>query len=143
MPEAIAISRRIVIPGSDLELRWSRAGGPGGQKVNKTESRVQLWFDLEGTEALSEPIKARVRANFGSRLTRDGWLVLACDSYRERSRNLAEVRARLAAMIRGCLEAPRPRRATKPSRASKRRRLDAKKRRGKVKQLRGKVRRDD
>jgi ribosome-associated protein len=143
MPEELAISRHIVIPGSDLELSWSRSGGPGGQKVNKTESRVQLAFDIEGTEALSDAVKARVRARFSSRINREGKLMLACDIHRERSRNLAEVRARLAAMIRGCLEAPRPRRATKPSRAAKRRRLDAKKRRGQVKQMRGKPHRDD
>lgn len=139
MPEELAITSHIVIPGSDLELSFSRSGGPGGQKVNKTESRVQLSFDLDGTEALSPAVKARVRANFGARLTRDGRLVLACDSHRERSRNIEEARTRLATMIRGCLEAPRPRRATKPSRAAKRRRLDAKKRRGRTKRLRSKV----
>jgi ribosome-associated protein len=143
MPEELAITRRVVIPGSDLELSWSRSGGPGGQKVNKTESRVQLSFDLDGTEALSEAVKSRVRARFGSRINREGRLLLACDTHRERTRNLEEVRARLAAMIRGCLEAPRPRRATKPSRAAKRRRVEAKTRRGQIKKLRGPPRHDD
>ncbi len=139
MPDDLAITSRIVIPGSDLEVSYSRAGGPGGQKVNKTESRVQLSFDFEDCEALTFGVKARVRASWGSRITRDGRMVLACDTHRERSRNLAEARARLAAMIRGCLEPPRPRRATKPSLAARRRRLEGKKQRGKVKQLRGKV----
>jgi ribosome-associated protein len=139
MPGDLSITSRIVIPGSALELSFSRSGGPGGQKVNKTESRVQLSFDLEGCTALSEPVKARVRASFGARLTRDGRLVLACDTHRERSRNIEEARARLAGMIRACLEAPRPRRATKPSRAAKRRRIEAKKQRGETKRLRGKV----
>ena len=139
MPEELAITSRIVIPGSDLEMSYSRAGGPGGQKVNKTESRVQLSFDLAGSAALPPAVKARVRVNFGSRLTKDGRLVLACDSNRERSRNIQEVRARLAAMIRSCLQPPRLRRPTKPTKASRRRRLDAKKRRGRTKQLRGKV----
>lgn len=143
MPEELAITSRIVIPGSDLEVSYSRAGGPGGQKVNKTESRVQLSFDLEGTEALSWGVKARMRANWGSRLTRDGRLVLACDTNRERSRNMAEVRNRLAAMIRACLEPPRPRRATRPTLASKRRRLEGKKHLGRKKRLRGKIRDDD
>jgi ribosome-associated protein len=143
MPEELAITSRIVVPGSDLELSYSRSGGPGGQKVNKTESRVQLSFDLEGTAALSPSVKARVRANFGARLTRDGRLVLACDTHRERTRNVATVRARLASMIRTCLEAPRPRRATKPSRSARRRRMDNKTKRGRVKRLRGRVKRED
>jgi ribosome-associated protein len=125
MPEDLAITQRLVIPAADLELSYSRAGGPGGQKVNKTESRAQLSFDLEGCTALHPA------------------LVMACDSHRERSRNVAELRDRLASIIRSCLEPPRPRRATKPSRAAKRRRLDAKKQRGRTKQLRGKVQRDD
>jgi ribosome-associated protein len=143
MPEDLAITQRLVIPAADLELSYSRAGGPGGQKVNKTESRAQLSFDLEGCTALHPAVKARVRASWGSRLTKDGRLVMACDSHRERSRNVAELRDRLASIIRSCLEPPRPRRATKPSRAAKRRRLDAKKQRGRTKQLRGKVQRDD
>lgn len=143
MPDDLAITARIMIPGGDLTVAYSRSGGPGGQKVNKTESRVQLAFDLAGTQALSGAVKARIRANFPGRLTRDGRLVLACDSHRERSRNLAEVRARLAAIVRSQLEPPRPRRATKPSRAARRRRLDSKRHRGKVKRLRGKVKGED
>ena len=77
MPDDLAITSRIVIPGSDLEVSYSRAGGPGGQKVNKTESRVQLSFDFEDCEALTFGVKARVRASWGSRITRDGRMVLA------------------------------------------------------------------
>ncbi len=143
MPEDLAITARIVIPGGDLEIWFSRSGGPGGQKVNKTESRVQIALNLAGTQALAEPVKARIRATFPGKITRDGRLILASDNHRERHRNLVEARARLAAIIRSQLEPPRPRRATKPSRAARRRRLDAKRNRGKLKRLRGKVRRDD
>ena len=143
MPEELAITSRIVIPAGDLEVWFSRSGGPGGQKVNKTESRVQISLDLDATQALSGSVKARIRTAFPGKLTRDGRLVMACDSHRERHRNLSEVRARLASIIRSQLEPPRPRRATKPSRAARRRRLEGKRKRGDLKRLRGKVRRED
>jgi ribosome-associated protein len=139
MPEELAVNSRVVIPGSDLEFSFSRSGGPGGQKVNKTESRVQLSFDLEGTAALNAGVKARMRLAWRSRINREGRLVLACDSHRERSRNLAELRERLVSMIRSCLQPPRPRRATRPTLGSKRRRLESKRKHGQIKRMRGKV----
>ena len=127
----------VEIPAADLEYAFSRSGGPGGQNVNKTDTRVQVSFDLENCRALADDVRARLRILAGRRLTRDGRLVLACDRHREQARNLAEVRERLAALVRRALEPPTPRRRTRPTRASRERRLEGKKRRGTTKRERG------
>ena len=135
----LAVAPGVEIPAADLEYTFSRSGGPGGQNVNKTDTRVQVSFDLEGSRALPDDVRARVRALAGRRLTRDGRVVMACDRHREQGRNLAEVRERLATLVRRALDPPPVRKRTRPTRASRERRLDEKKRRGTTKRGRARV----
>ncbi|MFH1469685.1 MAG: alternative ribosome rescue aminoacyl-tRNA hydrolase ArfB [Pseudomonadota bacterium] len=137
MPDDLPITDTLTLPAAALEVSYSRAGGPGGQKVNKTETRVQISFDLAGCQVLPEAVKVRLRCQNPGRLTRDDRIVLACDVHRERLQNLAEARARLAALVRAALHPPRPRRATRMPPSAKRKRLAAKKHRAALKQQRG------
>ncbi len=143
MPRDLTIRPGLVIPAADLELRASRSGGPGGQHANKADTRMQLFFDLEGTSALDAGTKGRLRQSCAGRITRDGRLVLACSRHRERSRNQAELFQRLAALVQAALRVPTPRRPTRPSRAARLRRRENKRRRGRTKRLRGRVRGED
>ncbi len=139
----LQINDRLVIPASELSWQFSRSGGPGGQHVNTTESRVQLRFSLGRSVALTHPVKRRLRQAKPRWCTEDGDLLISCSAHRSRHRNQEEALARLADAIRAALVRPKSRRATKPSRASKERRLKSKKQRGSVKANRGRVRRDD
>ena len=133
----LAVTPSLTIPDDEIEERFARASGPGGQNVNKVETAVQLRFDLRGSRVLAVDVKARLERLAGRRLTRDGVLVLIADRFRQQERNRADARERLAALIRAALERPRPRAATRPTKASRVRRLEAKTRRGQVKALRG------
>lgn len=135
----LVIDDRVTLPASDFRVSFARSGGPGGQHANTADTRVRIHFDLDGTEALHPAVKRRLREAYGNRISKDGELVLTCDTHRSRHRNLEEVRERFAQMIRGKLKPPKYRRKTKPSRGAKRRRLDAKKQRGQLKKSRGKV----
>jgi ribosome-associated protein len=137
MPFTIAPS--IVIPDSDIALSFVRSSGPGGQNVNKIASAVQLRFDLEATTALEERVKRRLRALAGRRLTDDGALLIIARNHRTQERNRAEALERLSDLVRRALIEPRPRKATRPTRASKTRRLEGKARHGRNKRLRGRV----
>ncbi len=141
--EDLQVDSRVQIPAAEMRLAYSRSGGPGGQHVNTTDTRVQLTFDLAGTTSLHVGVKRRLREAFASRLTKDGQLIITSDRYRSRLRNVEDARERLASMIRAHLVPPKKRKPTKPSRASQRRRVDAKKRRSGVKKGRGRVRQDD
>ena len=143
MNQPLVITKKLSIPVADLSYEFSRAGGPGGQHVNTTDTRVRLRFSMEQCEVLSRPVKDRIKAGFPYAVTNSGDVTLTCASYRSRSRNVDEVRGRLAQMILGCLQPPRRRRKTRPTRASQRRRVDSKKKRGTVKKGRQKVRSDD
>ena len=139
----LEVTPAVTIPDSDLSVSFVRASGPGGQNVNKVASAVQLRFDLIGSVALDERVKLRLRALAGRRVTDDGALLIIARNHRTQEQNRREADARLAELIRQALIEPRARKATKPTRASKERRLDSKKRERRTKNLRGKVRWDD
>lgn len=132
------INSHIQIPENELAETFIRSSGPGGQNVNKVASAVQLRFDVEGSDELSEEVKQRLMRLAGSRVTSDGVIVIEAKRYRDQEKNRADARERLAALIRRAQEKPKPRKRTKPSRASIQRRLDEKKQRGERKQTRRK-----
>ena len=139
----LEITSAVTIPDSDLSMSFVRASGPGGQNVNKVASAVQLRFDLIGSNALDERVKLRLRALAGRRVTDDGALLIIARNHRTQEQNRREAHERLADLVRAALVEPRARKATKPTRASKERRLEGKKRERRTKSLRGKVRWDD
>jgi ribosome-associated protein len=139
----LIVTPRITIPDADMVLSYSRAGGPGGQSVNTTDSRVRLHFKLDATQALLPGVKARLRAALASRITNDGEIVITGDRYRSRHQNLEDVRERLVELIREHLAPPKVRRETEPSRAVQRRRVDDKKKRSGVKSSRQKPSSDE
>lgn len=132
----------IVIPEHELEERFIRASGPGGQNVNKVASAVQLRFDLAAS-ALPEDVKRRLARLAGRRLSADGVLTIEANRFRTQERNREDARQRLVELVRRAAEPPKPRKPTKPTLASKRRRLEAKTRRGALKAARGRVSADD
>lgn len=117
----------------DLQFRFVRAAGPGGQNVNKLASAVQLRFDLAGTRALSEATKARLRTLAGARLTADGSVLIAARNHRTQAANRREALARLYELIGRASIAPTPRVATRPTAGSRERRLEDKRRRQRIK----------
>ena len=138
----IPITRSIAIDDSEISETTTRSGGPGGQHVNTTDSAVILRFDVAGSPNLPDMVKDRLFVLAGSRLTRDGVLVLRSEGSRSQLLNRQEVRERLVALIKDATIVPKARRATKPSKAAKARRVDTKKVRSSVKAGRGKVRDD-
>ena len=140
---ALEVAPGVVIPDSELSFAFVRASGPGGQNVNKVSSAVQLRFDLTGSGALSEPAKNRLRALAGRRVTDDGALLIIARNQRSQDHNRREALERLADLVRRALIAPKARKATKPTRASKERRLQSKTRQQRTKLGRGRVRWED
>jgi ribosome-associated protein len=127
---------QISIDESELEENFIRASGPGGQHVNKTETAVQLRFNVRGSPSLPNDVAVRLMKLAGSRMTQDGVLVLTAQSERSQKRNREEALARLVELIRQAAVRPVKRRATKPTRASREKRLESKKRRSGIKGLR-------
>jgi ribosome-associated protein len=134
---------RVVIPDSDLAVAFIRSGGPGGPNVNKVASAVQLRFDLAGTAALEDRVKQRLRRLAGRKVTDEGALLIVAREHRSQEQNRREAEQRLAELVRAALIEPRKRVATKPTRASKVRRLEGKTRRAGIKATRGRIRGDD
>ncbi len=133
----------IVIPETELVESFIRASGPGGQNVNKVSSAVQLRFDVRGSPSLPDDVAVRLMRLAGSRMTRDGVLVITAERFRTQERNRADARERLQALVVQAEVRPVKRRPTKPSTGSKERRLAGKAVRSGVKQGRTKVRQDD
>ncbi len=132
----IRIDERISIDERELEERFIRASGPGGQNVNKLASAVQLRFDVRGSANLPDAVRSRLERLAGRRLTRQGVLVITAQRHRTQERNRQDALDRLVELIRRAAVAPLPRRATRPSAGARERRLQSKKRRGSVKDLR-------
>jgi ribosome-associated protein len=132
----IRINARIAIDEREIGESFVRASGPGGQNVNKLSTAVQLRFDVRGSPSLPGDVKTRLERLAGTRLTRDGVLVIIAQRHRTQARNRQDALDRLVDLIRRAATPPVPRRPTKPTAASRERRIESKKRRAGLKRLR-------
>lgn len=139
---SIPVTRSIALDADELRWSYTRASGPGGQHVNTTDSAVLLRFDVEASPSLPEAVKRRLAVLAGSRLGRDGVLTLRAESSRSQEMNRREARERLVALVAEATIVPKKRRPTRPTLASKARRVEGKKERASVKAGRGRVRID-
>lgn len=138
----IQITPSISISETEIEEAFIRASGPGGQKVNKTESAVQLRFNARTSSSLSNAVFLRLKPLAGRRMTKDGVIVITANQYRTQEQNRHDAMDRLIALIREAAAPPRHRVATRPSKGQKQRRLDSKRRQSDLKKTRGRVRGD-
>ena len=133
----LAIADDLEIPEGELVERFVRSAGPGGQNVNKVASAVELRFDVAGSRVLPDAVRVRMLLRRDRRLTDAGVLVIQANRFRDQGKNREDARARLIALVRAALIVPKRRIATRPTRASKERRIDAKKTRSAIKRNRG------
>lgn len=134
--DRLSITPSLSLDPSEVTISFIRSSGPGGQNVNKVSTAAQLRFSLDHSPSLPEPLKMRARRLAGSRLTTEGEIVITADRYRTQMLNRDDAIARLTELLREAAIPPKPRRATRPTLASKTRRLESKTRRGGVKKLR-------
>ena len=139
----IEVDAGLTVPDTDYSLAFIRASGPGGQNVNKVASAVPLRFDLAGTRVLDAGAKQRLGVFAGQRLTDEGSVLITARNHRTQEQNRREAERRLSDLIRRARIVPKPRKPTRPTRASKRRRVDTKVQRGSTKRGRGRVGLDD
>ena len=132
----VIVSPRLRVPAGELTVEFVRSSGPGGQHVNKTSTQAQLRWNVWGSSVLQDAEKTRLAEKLASRLTASGDLILTCDQSRSRERNLQTCCLRLAKLLSEGLARPKPRRPTRPTRGSQRRRLEGKRRRSETKRLR-------
>ena len=132
----IVISQRLTIPAGELSMAFARSGGSGGQNVNKVSSKVELRWSVAESAALAEEDRQWLLAKLKSRLTGDGTLIVVSQLTRDQIKNRDDAESKLTLIVRTALERPKTRRATKPSRAAKRRRVEGKRHRSEIKKNR-------
>ena len=135
----IIVTDKIILVEDEIQLDYVRASGPGGQKINKTASAVQLRFNVLNSPALTEDVRARLIKLAGKRITEHGELIIRANRYRTQEENRQDAINRLVSLVQEAAVVPKKRKKTKPTEASRKRRLDAKKRRSEKKQLRKRV----
>lgn len=132
----LQVTRSIAIPEAELTESFMRASGPGGQHVNRADSAVELRFDIAASPSLPEPVRARALQRRDKRLTQDGVVVIKAQRFRDQARNREDARQRLVTLLAAAASPPKKRIPTRPTRASRKRRLDDKHRRGERKRNR-------
>ena len=137
MSDDLAIDSHLTIPASELSWQASRSSGPGGQHVNTADTRIQVRWSVRDSAVLSDFQRSRLLNVLATRLTGEGEIILASDAHRSQRRNREDVAQRLAQLVREALVPPKPRKKTRPTKASRQRRLQDKKRRSQVKKGRG------